>query len=84
MMMLNLDERRSICLRHLFRESGCGEFWMQIANDGFGVAVSEGVEVVCCLLQKATRFHVFDVANVLADEGFVVLKNAGCVVEFTS
>jgi hypothetical protein len=38
------------------------------------------LKVICGFLEETAGFDVFDVADVLADEGFIVKQHAGGIV----
>ena len=73
-----------MCFSYLFCEASGGEFGVQIAGYNVRVAVGKTLEVFGGFRKEDLGFDVFDVAYVLADEGFVTEEDAAGVVEFAT
>ena len=79
-----MNEAPTVLLRQFLRHRRGDEFWVQVAGYRVHAAVCEADEVFGGFLQETAGFHVFHVADVLADECFILVQYAGGVVEFAA
>src|SRR5262249_30685853 len=55
---------------------------VQIMNDGLRVQVEEPFEMLHPLFERAKRLQVFQISDVMADEGVIATRQAKSVLEF--
>jgi hypothetical protein len=82
--MLKLIQLAAVFLGEVMSKLGRDEFRMQVASDGFNLAVRKSNQMPNRTFQEASCFDVFYVANVLRDEGFVVKQDTYSVVKLTA